>query len=228
MRPRDLETQVAKVLRRGYRPVTFTEAVTAPPGQKVLAVTFDDGFASVAELGKPILDRLGVPGTLYAVSRFAASGAPLEWAGIDEWRGGPHDHELRGLDWDALRRLADDGWEIGAHTVDHPRLTALDDEALARQLTDSRAACEAALQRPCTSVAYPYGDTDARVERATAQAGYAAAAALPARWYPGRPLSWPRVGVYREDDLRRFTIKISRAVRALRTVAEPRVSWRGA
>ena len=227
MTPAALDAQVTRLLRDGYEGVTFTEAVQGPRRGRRMAVTFDDAFASVLELGKPILDRLGVPATIFAVSDFAASGRPLEWDGIDHWKGGPFDAELRGLGWDALRGLAGDGWEIGSHTCDHPRLTRCPDAELDRQLAESRAACEAALQRPCTSIAYPYGDVDPRVEAAAARAGYAAGAALPARWHAGRPLAWPRVGVYHPDDERRFALKTSRTVRAVRGLVEPRLPRRG-
>ncbi len=73
------------------------------------------------------------------------------------------------------------------------------------------------LERPCTSIAYPYGDWDERVSRAAADAGYLAAGTLPARFHETRPLAWPRVGVYHTDDTHRFRLKVSRSLRALRS-----------
>ena len=225
--PAALETQVTRLLVNGYAGVTFTEAVREPASRRRVAVTFDDAFASVLELGKPILDRLGVPATVFAVTDFADSGAPLEWDGIDDWKGGPFDHELRGLDWAQLRALADEGWEIGSHTCDHPHLPRCSDAELDRQMVASRAACERGMQRPCTSIAYPYGDMDGRVAAAAGRAGYEAGAALPARWYRAEPLAYPRVGVYHFDHERRFTLKTSRTVRAVRALVEPRIPRRG-
>ncbi len=215
------------MLAAGYEGVTFTRAVREPSRTKRVAVTFDDAFASVLELGRPILDRLGVPATVFAVSEFAQDGRPLLWDGIDHWKGGPFDDELRSLSWAQLRELADAGWEIGSHTCDHPRLTGCDDAELDRQLRDSREAVARGMGRPCTSIAYPYGDTDGRVEAAASRAGYEAGGALPDRWYRDRPLSWPRVGVYHGDDARRFSVKTSRRVRAIRALVEPRVPRRG-
>ena len=226
MTPAALDAQVTKLLQVGYEAVTFTEAVQAPSGARRMAVTFDDAFASVLEIGKPILDRLGVPATIFAVTQFADSGLPLEWDGIDQWKGGPFDAELRGLNWEQLRALAADGWEVGSHTCDHPHLTRCSDEELDRQLAASRAACERAMGRPCTSIAYPYGDVDARVTAAAGRAGYLAGAALPARWHRATALEWPRVGVYHPDDERRFVIKTSRSVRAVRGLVEPRLARR--
>jgi peptidoglycan/xylan/chitin deacetylase (PgdA/CDA1 family) len=116
--------------------------------------------------------------------------------------------ELRALDWAALRRLSAAGWEIGSHTVSHPHLTRLSAARARRELTASREACEAQLDRPCLSVAYPYGDCNQSVVDLAAEAGYRAGAALPERLHPIRPLEWPRIGVYNHDGLTRFALKV--------------------
>ena len=228
MTPAALEAQLTRLLVDGYEGMTFTEAVQGTGKGRRLAVTFDDAFASVIEVGKPILDRLGIPATVFAVTDFAGSGRPLEWDGIDHWKGGPFEAELRGLDWAALRGLAADGWEVGSHTCDHPRLTRCDDDELERQLVESRQAYERAMGSGCPSLAYPFGAVDARVERAAGAAGYPLAAALPARWYRDRALAWPRVGVWHGDDNRRFALKTSRTVRLVRGMVEPRIQRRPA
>ena len=218
VRPDLFERQIDLLLGRGYRPKTFSDAVLSPGtgGEKTLVVTFDDGFRSVTERALPVLDRLGVPGTIFAVSSFAGAGDPLAWEGIEQWRAGPHESELASLDWAGFRDLQAGGWEVGSHTVSHPRLTRLGADELARELAESREQVSAALGRECTAIAYPYGDVDQAVVRASAEAGYAAGAALPARRHRPRHLEWPRVGVYHDDDMSRFQLKISRAVRAAR------------
>jgi len=217
--PERFERQVASLLQRGYRPATFADAVAARPGERVLAVTFDDAYRSVLELGLPILTRLGAPATVFAPTDWIGREEPMRWPGIDRWLGGAHESELMPMSWDELARLADGGWEIGSHTASHPHLTQLDDERLADELARSKAVCERELGRPCPTIAYPYGDVDARVVAATAHAGYAAAAGLPQRIGADDPLDWPRLGVYFADDERRFRLKVSPAIRRLRRSA---------
>ena len=217
--PRQLSDQLELLVDRGYRGATFSQAVRERPAGKTLVVTFDDGFASVLEQAFETLSRLGLPGTIFAVSEFAASGRPLAWPGIEHWARTPHARELAGLDWDQLRRLTDSGWEVGSHTATHPHLTELDDRALERELRASREACAAAIGGSCTSIAYPYGDVDARVVDAAGAAGYSAGAALPARPHRRKSLEWPRTGVYRKDELGRFKLKASRLVRRARAFA---------
>ena len=213
--PEAFEAQLRLLLGRGYRGTTFSEAVRSP-GRRTLAVTFDDAYRSVYELARPILGELGLPATVFVPTAFAGSEKPMSWPGIERWLGGPHERELVPMSWEELGELAEAGWEIGSHTRTHPRLTELDDEALAVELEGSRADCEAALQAPCRSLAYPYGDEDERVVAAAGAAGYMAAGALPQSFAGASHLRWPRVGVYRPDDHRRFAIKTSPGVLALR------------
>src|SRR4051812_39071568 len=214
--PGAFTAQLDVLTRRGYRGVTFSEAVHGPEDGRRVAITFDDAFASVLTRAKPVLDRLGWPGTVFAVTSFAASGAPLRWEGIDHWLDTEHAPELAGLDWSRLGQLADQGWEVGAHTATHPHLTRVDDATLDRELRRSKAAVEAALRRPCPTIAYPYGDCDDRVIEAAGRAGFRAGASLPPSWIPERELEWPRAGIYFPDDLRRFRLKVAPSVRRLR------------
>jgi peptidoglycan/xylan/chitin deacetylase (PgdA/CDA1 family) len=214
--PRRLESQLSFLVERGYKGATFYEAVGSPPAPKTVAVTFDDAYRSVLQLADPILGRLGLPGTIFVPTAFATTTGPMTWAGIDRWLGGPHEHELFPLSWDELDDLAGRGWEVGSHTRTHPRLTELPDQELMRELRSSREECETRLGRPCRSIAYPYGSVDERVASAAREAGYLAGAALPDRFDGESPLLRPRVGVFRIDGLRRFRLKVSPAIRAIR------------
>ena len=94
---------------RGYRWTTFTEAVLGSEAERVAAVTFDDGIASAAEHGLPVLEELGAPGTMFLTVTMLGWGGRIDAAGAV--------------------RLAERGWEIGSHTMTHPVLTNVDDAA---------------------------------------------------------------------------------------------------
>ncbi len=216
--PQRFERQLSRLCRSGYRGVTFTDAVTSRRrGERVLAVTFDDAYRSVIELGLPILERLGLPATVFAPTDFIGVDAPLAWAGVDTWLGGPDERELTPMSWSELRALHDAGWEIGSHTCSHPRLSELDGAALSGELERSKRDCERHLEVACTSVAYPYGDVDRRVVDVAHAAGYRAGAALPqGRLGACEALAWPRIGVYNVDGDLRFRLKASRLGRRVR------------
>lgn len=213
--PAALRGQLTALRRRGYMGVTFSDVAHGRARGKVVAVTFDDAFASVDALARPILDDLALPATVFAPTAHVGRPDPMSWPGIDQWLDGPHEHELACMDWNQLRALRDHGWEIGSHTRTHPFLTRIDDETLDAELARSKADCERELGR-CDSLAYPYGDYDERVVEKARAAGYATACTLPQTMHTGRPLAWPRIGIYQADDRLRFMLKTVPAVQRLR------------
>lgn len=212
--PAALERQLASLVRRGYRGVGFREAVVGASGRAV-AVTFDDAPRSVHRLALPIMEEMGLVGTVFVPTAYVGSDEPMGWPGVDRWLGGPHEEELLCMDREQLAGLAERGWEVGSHTHTHPHLTELDQAGLREELERSRALLEGWLGTECRSLAYPYGDASPAVAAAARAAGYAAAATLDASLRPGDPLLWPRVGVYNGDRRWRFRLKASPAVRRI-------------
>jgi peptidoglycan/xylan/chitin deacetylase (PgdA/CDA1 family) len=222
--PAGLESNVAYLLSRGWTGTTFTHAV-ASQAKKQLAVTFDDACRSVLELAYPILQRLGVPGTVFVPTAYADTGALMQFGTLGRWIGTRWEEELRCMNWRELTILLDAGWEIGSHTETHPHLGQLDQAKLARELQESKMRCEHELGVPCTSLAYPFSDVTPRVWRAAEEAGYEAAATVEAglRRPLGGSYEWPRVGIYRNDGPLRFRLKTApMARRARRLVSELR------
>jgi peptidoglycan/xylan/chitin deacetylase (PgdA/CDA1 family) len=196
--PGRLADQVRWFLDRGYRPATFTDAVTGVASDRALAVTFDDAYRSVARLALPLLRELGAPATVFAPTGFVGEATPRGWEGTDMWADGDWAQEIVVMDWPELRELAEAGWEIGSHTRTHPRLPALGDVDLADELAGSREEIERGVGTACRSLAYPYGALDGRVARAARAAGYTAAGGLlPGPVSARDPLRAPRISVGR-------------------------------
>lgn len=200
-----LERQLRSLLARGYRPAGASDVIAGR--ERVLHVTFDDAFRSVAA-ALPLLERLGVPVTVFACPAYADGGLPLAVPELEAQLPRYRD-ELATMDWEALRALVERGVEIGSHTLTHPHLTQLGESELVRELGDSRARLEAELGRACRFLAYPYGEHDARTRAAARGAGYEAAFALSSYAGAADRFALPRVGVYRRDGLLRLTLKTS-------------------
>lgn len=165
VRPLDFVRQVERLRAWGYELVTFGELaqrVRADGGAGAAALTFDDGFADNLAVGQPLLDRLGAPATVFVVTG---------------WLGKPHEQApwKRLLTGDEVVELHARGVEIGAHTVTHPDLTALEYDAAREELARSKAELEALTGAPVDVAAYPFGRADAETRRACRDAGFAAA-----------------------------------------------------
>ena len=209
--PDRFERQLAWFAKRGYRAATLTEALTGPPASRTVVFTFADAHRSVLEIAAPLLDAHSFVATVFAPTDYVDSGALMGWAGYDIWLGTPHEHELTPMSWEELGGLVERGWEVGSHTLTHPHLTEVaDDERLAAELGESRRRCAERLGVSCPTLAYPYGFQDPRVRRAAAAAGYSVAVTMPEVTEPPSPMAWPRVGVYRHDDLRRLRLRMWR------------------
>jgi peptidoglycan/xylan/chitin deacetylase (PgdA/CDA1 family) len=205
--PLQFERHVRMLLRRGFRPVQAGEAVQGAGRGRILHVTFDDAFAS-SDAGLRVLERLGVPATVFVVTSYAEDGRPLSVPELAA-ESAVRPEQLATMDWDALRGLVERGVEIGSHTESHPHLTGLSDGVLLQELRDSRTRCEDELRRPCRYLAYPYGEHDGAVREAARRAGYEAAFALTAGADPGDPYAFPRIDLYGYDGRLRAAVKTS-------------------
>ena len=160
--PEVLRNQLEFVHRRGYVGFTFAESEYRRRDgglpSKSVVITFDDGFRSTLR-AKPILDALGYQATIFVVTSFVDSGEPLAWPGMEGPANGDPDGELQPLSWSELKHLVDEGWEVGSHTVTHPLLTTVSDDALRSELIGSRTTIAERLGS-CESLAYPYGIAD--------------------------------------------------------------------
>jgi peptidoglycan/xylan/chitin deacetylase (PgdA/CDA1 family) len=218
--PNRLRSQLRLLQRRGYRALTLSAALRDDAPRRAMAVTFDDAYASILERGLPVLEGLGVAATVFVPTDAADAAATMAWSELARWTGGAHEEELRCMSWEQLRQLSARGWEIGSHTCSHPDLTELGSEEIERELRLSRVRCEEELERPCTSLAYPFGCYDGAVMEAVAMAGYERAVTLDERVAEplgGRgPLEVPREAIYRSTGWFTFAVKTSRIVRRVR------------
>jgi peptidoglycan/xylan/chitin deacetylase (PgdA/CDA1 family) len=214
------ETQLAGHLaalrRRGYVGLTFAESERARLAgrlpKRTVVVTFDDGFASTSR-ARPALAKAGFPGTVFVVTDFVESGDSLSF--ISNGSSSEAADELAPLGWSELAELRELGWEVGSHTVTHPRLPDIDAPALKRELELSRETIERRLGS-CETLAYPYGAADERVAAAAAEAGYLAACTLTGAHRLDEPFRRSRVGIYRNDAGFRARAKFSTVGQALR------------
>ncbi len=210
--PEVFARQLGRLARAGYRGVTLREYASGRCVGRTAVITFDDGLRSVLTVAKPVLDELGWPATVFAVTDRIGDDRPLEWLGGDAEPEEPRRH----LDWDGLLELARAGWEVGSHSCTHRLLSRLPADERLRELHESRALLERRCGR-CTSISYPLGEVDDVVVSAALQAGYTAGAGLAGRFRRGAPMSVPRFAIGGNDGRVRFALKTSPLTVAMRS-----------
>ena len=193
--PRQLAAQLDLLARRGFSTLTLAAAAAAVAAgdtlpQRPVVLTFDDGCRCFAEHAAALLAERGMTATLFVVA--GELGGHNRWDTVD----GERREEL--LDAAGLRRLADEGFEIGCHGATHADLSQLTEPAaLERETAGARRELEETLGRPVETFCYPYGRTSPVARRAVRDAGFRAAVAIHehAGARGGDPWAVPRLAV---------------------------------
>ena len=179
--PRLLAEQLAALRAAGYRLVGLSEALDlldAGGTERLLAVTFDDGYRDFLTAGVPALREAGAGATLYAA--VGHLGGSAGWLGRWAADFGPM------LTWPELAEVAAAGVEIGNHSLIHHPLDVLPPAQLRREVVRAREELEQRLQLGVRSFAYPHGYHGRRVRGAVAAGGHDNATEVGRRLYTPR------------------------------------------
>ena len=186
--------QMESLARAGWRTLTldeFANSRTTPHPPRTFLLSFDDGYASLAEHAYPVLERLGFTATTFVITDFI--GRENRWDVRYTWR------RLQHLDWFEIERWRARGFEFASHGARHRRLTWVDDVTAADELGRAREALVKRLGADAgRAIAYPFGAVDDRVQRLARDAGYELGFGG-VRGDHGSRLHLPRVPVYMWD-----------------------------
>jgi peptidoglycan/xylan/chitin deacetylase (PgdA/CDA1 family) len=142
-------------LKHHYAVLPLSQAVeaarTAGTGQRLVAITFDDGYLDNATNAAPILRALELPACFFVSTDLISSSRPFPHDIVQRRPPQPH------LTWDDLRSLIAQGFEVGSHTCSHADLGAVSLDDAERELRSSRERLEAELGIPIRLFAFPYG-----------------------------------------------------------------------
>ncbi len=154
--PQTFRRHLVWLKRRGFQAIACSDLLRArrkhdisllPP--KPLLLTFDDGYADLAQYAFPLLQHHGFRATVFLVADYLGTANLWDQAAASRL------HRL--LSAEQCRKAASMGIEFGSHSKSHPDLRTTSPELLESELHDSRAQLEDVLQQPVTVFAYPYG-----------------------------------------------------------------------
>jgi peptidoglycan/xylan/chitin deacetylase (PgdA/CDA1 family) len=211
------DQQVRFLHQNGYRTVSVTEAFnrmqTAEPTEKLVGITFDDGYQDFYTNAFPILNRYGYAATVFLPTAFIGQ-APRQFKGAEC------------LTWSQVRELRKDGVEFGSHTVTHPQLRGVSTDQMRAEVRQSKDAIEEKLGENVQTFSYPYAfpETDRtfvdslRVALRESEYRSGVTTVIGRAGPSDNPLFMRRLPVNSDDDPRFFQAKLEGGYDWLRTV----------
>lgn len=147
-------SEFCRFFRRYFQVVTLESFLDdleqgQPLGGK-LVITFDDGYRDNYLTAAPILERLGLPACFFITTGFVGTNKVPWWD--EEWG-----IQSRWMSWAEVRELAQRGFELGAHTVNHPDLSEVEGPEAVEDIQESRNRLEKEVGKPIPFFAYPFG-----------------------------------------------------------------------
>lgn len=175
---RRFAAQMASLSASGYNTVSFQDflayrhGLASPPARPVI-LTFDDGYADIIRLVRPILDRYGFTATIFLITNVIGKTQRMD----NFWDPPEAHYGAEMLLWSEVSELAAAGYEFGAHTQSHPWLNAISLNQGRREIAGSAADLRGHLGVMPRIFAYPFGDGAGvpRIETLVLEAGFAAA-----------------------------------------------------
>lgn len=167
--PRAFARHMDAVARAGLRAVdlaTFAAALRdGREDEPLLGLSFDDGYSDVAEHALPVLERHAFAATVFVATGVTDGRARFSW----------YEEQPELIGWEEMRELDGGVLSFEPHTVTHPNLLALDDNAARREIAGSKRELEERLGRATSVFCYPAGLFGDRERRLAREAGFAAA-----------------------------------------------------
>ena len=160
--------QMSALARDGWRTLSLPEFATPrtrDDARRTFLLTFDDGYASLAQHAYPVLAELGFTATTFLITDYI--GKTNTWDVRYTW------NRLRHLSWTQIEEWRARGFDFASHGATHRRLTWLDDATVATELKRSHDVLTSRLGSDAgRAIAYPFGAADKRVLSHAQHAGY--------------------------------------------------------
>jgi len=198
--PQQFSRQIDLALHRGFSFVTLDEYIHRPSPSSI-ALTFDDGYASIHQYAFPILQKHNIQATVFIIAGYVGQ--------FDAWDVNFGSIRFRHLSWPQLEALHQAGWQIESHSLYHNDLTRIDRAHCLRELVLSKRIIEKRLRIRVRYISFPFGNSNKQVVQLCQQAGYEGGVVMSRGNDPvNQPFGRQRLGIYYFDNQRTFLHKI--------------------
>jgi len=178
--PHFFRRQMYYLHENGYRTVSLPEALKYVKtserkrlqDEKLIVITFDDGYQTVYTQALPVLEQCSFNATVFLAAGLC--GREIRW----KYRRDVSP-KYRMLTWDEVKLMGNRGIDFGAHTLTHRRLTDLSLDAAREEIWQSKLLIEHMLGRSVDTFAFPFGMTNDSLKSIVRGAFRAACTASP-------------------------------------------------
>lgn len=185
VRPGSFLRQIEAVVANGYM---LASDWWSPGSDKSVCLTFDDGYDCFRRNVVPLLSRLGASAAVFIITDFI--GKTNSWDVKLSFR------PFRHMDGEEIQEIVGLGFEVGSHSCTHRDLTRLSNDALKRELDESKKRLEDLTGTEVDAFSFPFGRHNRRTVEAAFDAGYRRLFGLGSASGEG---VIPRLPVYRID-----------------------------
>lgn len=162
------ESKLARLRAAGFEPHLLATANLETRGAFV--VTFDDGYACVAEQALPVLERQKITALEFLIAG--------KLGGRNEWDVAKGDVPQPLMDAAQVRTWLAAGHQIGSHSLTHPNLRKIPPAQAREEITTSKKKLEDTFGVPVDHFCYPYGSYNEAIRDMVAAAGYRTASTV--------------------------------------------------
>jgi peptidoglycan/xylan/chitin deacetylase (PgdA/CDA1 family) len=172
--PESLESALQQLQQNNIYTVSSSEAyqiltTKTKPAEKVIWLTFDDGYQDFYDHVFPLLKKYKMHATSNLITSYIESGKPGYMTPAE------------------IKEMAESGYvDFQSHTVDHIDLNTASDADQTAQLQESKSYIDKLLNQDTSMLCYPAGSHNGNTEPIATKLGYKMAVLDPGRTYDGK------------------------------------------
>ena len=173
--PEDFARQMEFLKREGYKVISVNDVINnIQKGRhfetKTIAITFDDGYLDNYTYALPILQGHGLNATFFLATGFVDMNKTFSLTTTL--------NRPKPMSWQDVQTMVRYGMSMGAHTVNHAKLTQIPIAEAVDEIRQSRTILQEQTGKPVDIFCYPGGYFDEHVRQEVIQAGFRGACSV--------------------------------------------------